>query len=143
MRGWLSSDDHAVLEITVAANGEVESAQSTLALQGRSITTDLIRSGTDAGQELVGVDRAVKIGTDLVADLTSKMLREKLVEPGRVSYPAALRHNYNILFQSIRVRKPEPAPAAPDAPQPAKEEEKPAKPAPKLEIKGSLPAEKM
>jgi hypothetical protein len=102
VRGWLASDDHAVLEITVSAKGNLESAQSTIAIQGRSITTDLIRTGTEAGQKLVGVDRAVKIGTDLVADLTSKMLREKIVEPGRVSYPAVLRHNYNLLFQAIR-----------------------------------------
>jgi hypothetical protein len=158
VRGWFSSDDHAVLEITITANGEIESAQSTLALQGRSITTDLIRSGTEAGQQLVGVDRAVKIGTDLVADLTSKMLREKIVEPGRVSYPAALRHNYNLLFQAIRVPKAAPTPAVPNATggqpaadptapqdQPATPETPPPppKPAPKLEIKGTLPAEKL
>ena len=156
IRGWLSSDDHAVLEITITAGGEIESAQSTLALQGRSITTDLIRSGTEAGQELVGVDRAVKIGTDLVADLTSKMLREKIVEPGRVSYPAALRHNYNLLFQAIRVPKAAPASPAPAGPPPAAEPSAPQgqpttpetpapppKPAPKLDIKGPLPAQKL
>lgn len=103
VRGWLASDDHAVLEITVGAKGNIESAQSTIAIQGRSITSDLIRGSTDAGQKLVGVDHAVKIGTDLVADLTAKMLLEKFVEPGRVSYPAVLRHNYNLLYQAIRV----------------------------------------
>ena len=159
VRGWLSSDDHAVLEITISAKGNIESAQSTIAIQGRSITTDLIRSGTDAGQKLVGVDRAVQIGTDLVADLSAKMLREKLVEPGRVSYPAVLRHNYNLLFQAIRTEaspatdkpatdepaadKPAgtgdtpspatgPAPAAGDKPA---EPAKPTPPAVKLEIK--------
>jgi hypothetical protein len=113
VRGWLASDDHAVLEITVSAKGNIESAQSTIAIQGRSITTDLIRSGTDAGQKLVGMDRAVQIGTDLVADLSAKMLREKIVEPGRVSYPAVLRHNYNLLFQAIRT---EAAPCPTDKP---------------------------
>lgn len=157
VRGWLSSDDHAVLEITITAKGEIESAQSTIALQGRSITTDLIRSGNDAGQALVGVDRAVKIGTDLVADLSAKMLREKIVEAGRVSYPAVLRHNYNLLFQAIRVETAKPAapgtpaaPADPAAPAPPVDPAKPAtpapepaappvptKPAPKLEIKGT------
>ncbi|MBN8459795.1 MAG: hypothetical protein J0M04_18345 [Verrucomicrobia bacterium] len=159
VRGWLSSDDHAVLEVTVSAKGEIESAQSTIALQGRSVTSDLIRSGTDAGQKMVGVDRAVQIGTDLVADVSAKLLREKLVEPGRVSYPAALRHNYNLLFQAVRVDPPTPpAPAAPVAPAPGGDQPAPAtppnpeppapapetpsgplvpaKPAPKLEING-------
>lgn len=133
VRGWLSSDDHAVLEITINAKGEIESAQSTIAIQGRSITTDLIRSGTEAGQKLVGVDRAVQIGTDLVADLSAKMLREKIVEAGRVSYPAVLRHNYNLLFQAIRVEpaKPvTPAPADPGAPAAPADPAAPAPPAP-------------
>jgi hypothetical protein len=130
VRGWLSSDDHAVLEITISAKGNIESAQSTIAIQGRSITTDLIRSGTDAGQKLVGVDRAVQIGTDLVADLSAKMLREKLVEPGRVSYPAVLRHNYNLLFQAIRTEAP-PAPGEPASDPPAPPGDTPTAPADK------------
>jgi len=154
VRGWLASDDHAMLEITVSAKGSIESAQSTIAIQGRSITSDLIRGGNDAGQKLVGMDRAVKIGTDLVADLTAKMLLEKLVEPGRVSYPAVLRHNYNLLFQAIRteampIAKPVPSDDAPPPATPAKEDKtaapavpsaptEPAEPPPtavKLEIK--------
>ena len=99
VRGWLSSDDHAMLEITVDKQGRVVSAQSSIAIQGRSVTSDLIRGGTDAGQKLAGVDRAVQIGTDLVADVSAKMLREKIVEAGRVSFPSALRHNYNLLYQ--------------------------------------------
>lgn len=102
VRGWLSSDDHAMLEITVDKQGRVVSAQSSIAIQGRSVTSDLIRGGTDAGQKLAGVDRAVQIGTDLIADVSAKMLREKIVEAGRVSFPSALRHNYNLLYQSIR-----------------------------------------
>jgi hypothetical protein len=102
VRGWLSSDDHAILEITVDKEGRLISAQSSIAIQGRSISSDLIRGSTAAGQQVVGVDRAVQIGTDLVADLSSKMLREKIVEPGRVSFPSVLRHNYNLLYQSIR-----------------------------------------
>ena len=155
VRGWLSSDDHAVLEITISTAGNIESAQSTIAIQGRSITTDLIRSGSEAGKKLVGVDRAVQIGTDLVADLTAKMLQEKIVEPGRVSYPAVLRHNYNLLFQAIRTAPAAPAPDAPaptdPAPAPAADPAKPAspadpakpapeppKPAAKLEIKSPI-----
>ncbi len=102
VRGWLSSDDHAMLEITADSEGRVVSAQSSIAIQGRSVSSDLIRGGNNAGQEIAGVDRAVRIGTDLIADVSAKMLREKIVEAGRVSFPAVLRHNYNLLYQSIR-----------------------------------------
>ena len=132
VRGWLSSNDHAMLEITVDSRGRVVSAQSSIAIQGRSVTSDLIRGGTGAGQQVAGVDQAVKIGTDLIADVSAKMLREKLVEAGRVSFPAALRHNYNLLYQSLRteaspkavvVNPLEPPVANPDPLPPGKEKE--------------------
>lgn len=109
VRGWLSSDDHAMLEITVDKEGKVVSAQSSIAIQGRSVTSDVIRGGTDAGQKVAGVDRAVQIGTDLIADVSAKMLREKIVEAGRVSFPSALRHNYNLLYQAIQTEDEAPA----------------------------------
>lgn len=121
VRGWLASNDHAVLEITVSKTGAISSAKSSIAIQGRAITSDLIRATTTAGQELTTADRSVQIGTDLVADLTSKLLRERIVESGRVTFPAVLRHNYNILFQSIRV-----APAEAGAEAAPEEAEKPA-----------------
>ncbi len=134
VRGWLSSDDHAMLEITVDKKGRVLSAQSSIAIQGRSVTSDVIRGGTEAGQKLAGTDRAVQIGTDLIADVSEKMLREKIVEAGRVSFPSALRHNYNLLYQAIKTAE-EPQPAT--VGEPVKEnEEKPAAPkAEALEIK--------
>lgn len=146
VRGWLSSDDHAMLEITVDQKGRVVSAQSSIAIQGRSVTSDVIRGGTDAGQRVAGVDRAVQIGTDLIADVSAKMLREKLVEAGRVSFPSALRHNYNLLYQSIKVAEEppvakvvQPNPLNPPPPQPEKKAESEIKPeSPKakaLEIK--------
>ena len=104
VRGWLSSDDHAILEVTINAKGMIVSAQSNIAIQGRSISSDVILGTNEAGRQAAGgVDRAVQIGTDLVADLSAKLLREKVVEAGRVSFPAALRHNYNLLFQAIRL----------------------------------------
>lgn len=103
MRGWLASDDHAVLEITIDKSGAIVSAQSSLALQGLTITSDVIRAGANVGQGVPVVGSAVKVGMDMTADLSSKLLREKIVEPGRVNFPAAVRHNYNHLFQSIRV----------------------------------------
>jgi hypothetical protein len=123
VRGWLSSDDHAVLEITVNPKGAVVSAQSNIAIQGRSISSDVIQGANQAGQALTTPDLAVQIGTELVADLSAKLLREKIVEAGRVSFPAVLRHNFNRLFQAIRVEEvpvtpaglavePPPAPAA-------------------------------
>jgi hypothetical protein len=134
LRGVLSSNDHAVLEITISPNGQIASAQSSLALQGLSISSDLIRGSASAGAQVGGIGAAVKIGGDLVADLSSKLLREKIVEAGRVSFPAVLRHNYNQLYQAIRTEDGKPvAPAAaptPGAPvAPAKEPEKPASPA--------------
>lgn len=128
VRGWFSSDDHAILEITVSDKGTIVSAQSNIAIQGRSITSDVIRGVNNAGQQAVGVDRAVQIGTDLVADLSAKLLREKIMEAGRVSFPAAVRHNYNRLFQAIRVTETPVATVVPtDAPvNPPAEAETPA-----------------
>ncbi len=131
-RGWLASDDHAVLEVTISKDGSIVSAQSNLALQGRTISSDVIRTGGSVGGAVPGVGAAVKVGADLTADLSSKLLREKVVEPGRVNYPAVVRHNYNLLFQAIRkdgeagplvaeVKKEEPKPA-----EVKKEEAKPA-----------------
>jgi len=126
-RGFFQSNDHAVLEVTYSSDGSVASAQSSIALQGRIITSDLIRIGTSAGAKLNAVDRAVKIGSDLVADLSSKILREKAVEAGRVSFPAALRHNYNLLYRAIRVIpeavEVDPLPALPAPEQPPEPEE--------------------
>lgn len=138
IRGWLASDDHAVLEVAFGPDGSVVSAQSSLAIQGRTITSDLIRSSADAGTSASAVVGAVKVGADLVADLSSKLLREKIVEAGRVSFPAALRHNYNLLYQAIRVLPGEPKPhGAPEGSEPEEESSSPAgKP---LEIKPFTP----
>lgn len=101
LRGFLASDDHASLELSFDEAGNVSTAQSTIALQGRKISSDLIQGGTKAGASLVGLDRAAKVGTDLIGNLSSKMLREKVSEPGRVGFPAVLRHSYNLLCLSV------------------------------------------
>lgn len=103
VRGWLSTDDHAVLEITVSPKGAISSAQSSIAIQGKSIKSEMILGGNEGGKAILSPEGAVRIGTDLVADLSAKLLRENIVEAGRVSFPAVLRHNYNRLFQAIRV----------------------------------------
>jgi len=102
-RGWLASDDHATLELTVSSRGVISTAQSTIAVQGQSISSDVIVGSSEAGKEILDPKDTVRIGTDLVANLTAKLLRENIVEAGRVSFPAVIRHNYNHLFQSIRV----------------------------------------
>lgn len=103
-RGFLASDDHASLELSFAADGTLVSAQSSLALQGRTITSELIKGGSSAATNVAApsIDRAVKVGSDLVADLSAKILREKIIEPGRVSFPAAIRHNYNLLYLAVK-----------------------------------------
>ncbi len=121
VRGWLASDDHAILEITVDSKGFISCARSNIAIQGQSITSDLILGGNEAGKQIVGgPERAVQIGVDLVSNLSAKMLRENIVEAGRVSFPAALRHNYNLLFQAVRVEQPPVAsvPAPPEGTAP-------------------------
>lgn len=118
-RGFMASDDYASLELSFAPDGSLVSAQSSLALQGRTISSELIRGGASASTSVAApqIDRAVKVGTDLVADLSSKLLREKIVEPGRVSFPAAIRHNYNLLYKAVKVvPDTPPAPAVPSDP---------------------------
>jgi hypothetical protein len=137
VRGWLSTDDHAVLELTINPKGSVVSAQSSIAIQGKSIKSEMILGGNDGGKAILSPEGAVRIGTDLVADLSAKLLRENIVEAGRVSLPAVLRHNYNRLYQAIRVdgapvKAVETSPAKPEEPPPA------AKPVPEvapLEVK--------
>jgi hypothetical protein len=141
VRGWLSSDDHATLEITFDPKGRIESAQSNIAIQGRSISSDVIVGTGAAVRHVADMDRAVQVGTDLVANLTAKLLREKIVESGRVSFPAAVRHNYNLLFQAIRHEPPPAAtgeePPVTEKPAEAAPENPPAEPVetPPLEMK--------
>jgi len=107
MRGLFASDDHASLEVTINDQGDIISASSSIAIQGKKITSDLIRGAGEATSQISGVTRAAKIGTDLVANLTSKLFREKVTEPGRVTFPAAVQHNYNLLCQALWDKKKE------------------------------------
>lgn len=116
VRGWLSSDDHAILEITVNSKGGIASAQSNIAIQGKSITSEVILGGNAAGKALLVPKEAVEIGTDLVSDISAKLLRENIVEAGRVSFPAVLKHNYNRLYQAIRVDGVQVLPSLPTVP---------------------------
>ena len=156
LRGWLASNDHATLEVTVNSKGAIVSAQSTIAIQGQSIASDVILGSNEAGKEIVNPNRTVQIGADLVSNLTAKLLLENIVEAGRVSFPAVIRHNYNRLFQTIRVEGVEvmsavvipdtpivpppvvPPPATP-TPTPAAPPITPAAPAPTLPVPPTTP----
>lgn len=154
VRGWLASDDHGILEITVDPKGVIASAQSTIAIQGQSIKSDVIIGSNEAGKLLLSPERAVQIGTDLVANLTAKLLRENIVEAGRVTLPSVLRHNYNRLFQAIRVDGvqvlpnvpvaavvTDPTTQPPAAPAPTPSATPTPKPPEKLKEPGSAPLE--
>lgn len=101
LRGLLASDDHASLEVTFDGDGNVVSARSSIALQGRRVTSDLIEGTGRFGARLVGMDLAAKVGTEMVTNLSSKILKEQIREPGRVSFPAVLQHQYNLLCQAL------------------------------------------
>lgn len=103
VRNWLASDDHATLEMSFSPTGMIVSAQSNIALQGLSVTSDVILGTNEAGRQLTGGEHAAQIGADLVSNLSAKMLLQNIVEAGRVSYPAVVRHNYNLLFQALRL----------------------------------------
>lgn len=119
LRGLFASDDHASLQVTLDSKGNIVSAQSSMAFQGRKITSDAIRLGTSAGTEAMGVQQIAKVGTDLLADLSSKLLRENVAEPGRVTFPAVIHHNYNLLCLATGIITEQSLPA--EAAQPAAE----------------------
>jgi hypothetical protein len=127
VRGLFASNDFATLEMTFDAQGALTSTQSSIAIQGRKITSDVIRSGASVGNGQGAVGGAVKMGGELVASLTEKLSRENVVEAGRVTFPAAVRHNYNQLFQAVSKIEVAPAPLLP--------QKSPATPGAKLELK--------
>ena len=120
LRGLFASDDHASLQISLDSQGNIISAQSSMAFQGRRITSDAIKLGANAGTQGLGVEQVAKIGTDLLADLSSKLLREKVAEPGRVTFPAVIHHNYNLVCLATGLITEEKHPAAPPKEAPTK-----------------------
>lgn len=116
LRGLFASDDHASLQVTIDKNGNIVAAQSSMAFQGRKITSDAIRLGTTAGTKVIGVEQVAKVGTDLLTDLSSKLLRENVAEPGRVTFPAVIHHNYNLLCLATGIITEAPAPIATQPP---------------------------
>lgn len=124
IRGLFASDDHASLQVTLDKNGNITQASSSMAFQGKKITSDVIRLGAGASTNLVPLQNVAKVGTDLLADLTSKLMQENVAEPGRVTFPAVIHHNYNLLCLATGLVEEPPAQTA----TPATEEN--SKPAP-------------
>lgn len=135
LRGMFSADDHASLEMSFAPDGTMLSSQASISIQERRISSDMFRSGGNSAAKAAGdlaggaAEKAAKLSGNVFASLASKVLREKVTEPGRISYPAALRHNYNLLFQCVKVVKDPPKAIAleedPIRPRPTPEKEQP------------------
>lgn len=134
VRGRFSSDDHASLEMSFGPDGTLLSSQAAISIQERRISSDMFRSGgasaAKAAGDLVGgmAEKAAKLSSNVFASLAKKVLRENVTEPGRIAYPAALRHNYNLLYQCVKVVKDPPkaliVEGDPILPKPPKEEVK-------------------
>lgn len=126
LRGIFASDDHASLEITFDKDGNVVSASSSIALQGKKVTSDLIEGTGKLGTKVAGMDVATKVGAEMVANLSAKILRENIKEPGRVSFPAVLQHQYNLLCLAVAMPEVEKTDESDkgEEPKPAKEERK-------------------
>lgn len=107
VRGLFASDDHAVLELTLDKNGQVQTTRSSVNIQGKRITSDLIAGGVrSAGNVATGTTPAemvVSLGSSLVANLTEKMSTENKVESGRVTFPSVVQHNFNLVYQAVEV----------------------------------------
>ncbi len=114
LRGMFSADDHASIELSFGPDGTLLSSQAAISIQARRINSDLFRSGgqsaAKAAGDLVGgmAEKAAKLSGNVFASLASKLLRENVTEPGRIAYPAALRHNYNLLYQCVKFTKDPP-----------------------------------
>jgi hypothetical protein len=114
LRGMFSSDDHASLEMSFAPAGSLPSSQAAISIQARRISSDMFRSGGSSAAKAAGefaggtVEKAAKLSSNVFASLAGKLLRENVTEPGRIAYPAALRHNYNLLFQCVKFVKDPP-----------------------------------
>ncbi len=101
LRGVFASDDHSSLEVTFDKKGDIVTARSSIALQGKKVTSDLIEGTGKLGARLVGMELAARVGTEMISNLSAKILRENIREPGRVSFPAVMQHQYNLLCAAV------------------------------------------
>ena len=102
-RGFLSSDDHALLQITLDEKGILISLESSIHVQGKSIKSDVVLTTGKEAAAILGDNPTLNAGLKLAKDLSAKLAGEKKVEAGRVVYPAVIVHNYNKLMKCIQV----------------------------------------
>lgn len=132
IRGFLSSNDHALLQVSVNGKGELVSLQSSIHSQGKSVKSDVVLgTGKNLASMMKG-DVILNAGLSLAKDLSAKLSGEKSVEAGRVIYPAVIVHNYNKLMKSIRI--------VPPPPKAKVVSESPVKVKPKLKLKPKVEA---
>ncbi|BDS07538.1 hypothetical protein NT6N_25780 [Oceaniferula spumae] len=106
LRGFFSSDDHALLQVSVNGKGELVSLESSIHSQGKSVKSDVVMgTGKNIASMMKG-DVILNAGLSLAKDLSAKISGEKNAEAGRVIYPAVIVHNYNKLMKSIRFVPP-------------------------------------
>ena len=109
-RGVFSSDDHALLQITLGPHGELISLESSIHTQGKSIRSDVVATTGATAAQTLGADPILRAGMTLARDLSRKLAGEVRTEPGRVVFPAVIIHNYNKLMGCVAYAAP-PAPA--------------------------------
>jgi len=102
-RGFLSSDDHALLQITLNGEGTLLSLESSIHVQGKNIKSDIVLTTGKEAAAILGDNPTLNAGLKLAKDLSAKLAGETKVEAGRVVYPAVIVHNYNKLMKCIQV----------------------------------------
>ena len=107
-RGFLSSDDHALLQVTLDGKGTLISLESSIHVQGKSIKSDVVITTGKETAAILGDNATLNAGLRLAKDLSAKLAGEAKVEAGRVVFPAVIVHNYNKLMKSISIADPPP-----------------------------------
>lgn len=105
-RGLLSSDDHALLQVTLDETGKLLALESSIHAQGKSIKSDVVLTTGKDAVAVLGADPVVNAGLKLAKDLSAKLSGQKKVEAGRVVFPAVIVHNYNKLMKCVRFVAP-------------------------------------
>ena len=107
-RGFLSSDDHALLQMTLDGKGALLALESSIHAQGKSIKSDVVLTTGKEAAAVLGGDIILNAGLKLAKDLSAKLAGEAKVEAGRVVFPAVIVHNYNKLMKSVSYTEPIP-----------------------------------
>jgi hypothetical protein len=114
LRGLFSADDHASIEMSFGPTARFSPPRPRFPSRSAASAATCFAAGgqsaAKAAGDLVGgtAEKAAKLSSNVFASLASKVLRENVTEPGRIAYPAALRHNYNLLYQCVKFTKDPP-----------------------------------